>query len=1043
MKYKNGIFRALLGTYWLLETRRDNFFFRSGLEREEIKYPDITQVLKIKRLISCTLRIEYKDNFRDFDGFSEFDADRIKKDLIDQIKKSIIWKISIDNTQLQKIKNELDKLLKRDIYLGNSDIRSSLKKIPDIGNYLSHPYFDINYLPENISKSIEILNEIKNPDSEYLQKRNSEFVQKEITKYNTFFLNIENKNLTKEQKEAAVICDDRNMLIAAAGSGKSSTIIAKIHYLIEKNIANSNEILVLTYNKDAQLDLERRFSNSKLQERDESNVVIKTFHAYATEIIGNASGKKPSIAKIATGDKEYINNFYYQKINFLCEKDKKLSYKWIQFLTLAKHPLPSYDDIKTLQDYDNYRKQAGAEYTKNKSNNHSLRLKTIDNNMVNSMEELRIYNWLVINGVNFKYEKPYEISTASKEYRQYYPDFFYTDANIYHEHFALNKDGKAPYFFKNYLEGVTWKRNVHRENNTKLIETTSHELNDIDFFNKFEKLLINHGVKLNPLDSKKINEIIKNSFDLLSDIQIFPTFMKHFKANNFKIEEVEEKFKTATDKYRANLFFDLFKAIYKEYKYELENKNEIDFEDVINLATDYINNRKIKFPIKYILIDEFQDISQDRKKLIQSILSQSDEIKLFVVGDDWQSIYRFSGSDVDIMTNFEEHFGLAKRNYLTKTFRGYQGITNLASIFVAENPKQLKKNVISEKDTENKQIHIVSEEDLANLVAAYLNKMDKAASKSTEEREVFILGRYNHDIKNEKLKLKLKNYKNLKIKTSTIHQSKGLEADYILILNVTSGKYGFPNSMNDDPILSLVMPTPEDFIYAEERRLFYVALTRAKRRVIIFTDEKYKSQFIDEIIKIDQEKVINTIDIKDKRLFLNTNQNPKFQCPRCGDGKLLIKNSKDNLQDPFFGCSNWSSSEIGCLYTSRPAKCPSCQDGNIVRKVNKYTQDISYACSTYNCNFIWKKIPNIQQNVTITKTSTSNSAIKKYSNRPNKKVSQKNYTKDKRGHLDQGEGSKIKKNSQLSQDKIIGTTYSGDTLITFNTKKNKSSFKRK
>ena len=360
---------------------------------------------------------------------------------------------------------------------------------------------------------------------------------------------------------------------------------------------------------------------------------------------------------------------------------------------------------------------------------------------------------------------------------------------------------------KGYLEGVVWKRQIHQENETNLIETLSCDFDNEDMFDELKEKLISYGVKFNPLTKQELDKMIEVSFDPKRDVEVFITFLRHFKANDFSIEEVEEKFKTSNDKYRSNLFLKLFKIIYSKYQQELDQKKEIDFEDQINLASKYISERKILLPWKYILVDEFQDISQDRKRFIQSILSQNDSMKLFAVGDDWQSIYRFSGADINVMTNFQSHFGITSQNNLTNTFRSYQGIVDVASNFIQKNSNQIKKHIKSQKDIRSNQVVIreySNELKQEKILSFELDRINKIARDRKTKLSVFILARYNHDLPENKNKY-IKNFDLLNIQFKSIHASKGLEADYVMVLNLNNDKYGFPSLLEDDPLISLII----------------------------------------------------------------------------------------------------------------------------------------------------------------------------------------------------------------------------------------------
>ena len=185
--------------------------------------------------------------------------------------------------------------------------------------------------------------------------------------------------------------------------------------------------------------------------------------------------------------------------------------------------------------------------------------------------------------------------------------------------------------------------------------------------------------------------------------RLIVTFIQLYKSRGYSINEFDSLFEndsiTFMDK-RNNAFLKIVKPILIYYEEKLKEKNAIDFNDMINKATEYINNHDITFPYKYIIIDEYQDISYGRYKLIKAIIERSGA-KLICVGDDWQSIYRFSGSDLDLFTNFEKYFGETSILKIEQTYRNSQELLDIASKFIEENPNQLKKVLKSNKHIEN------------------------------------------------------------------------------------------------------------------------------------------------------------------------------------------------------------------------------------------------------------------------------------------------------------------------------------------------------
>lgn len=551
-----------------------------------------------------------------------------------------------------------------------------------------------------------------------------------------------------------------------------------------------------------------------------------------------------------------------------------------------------------------------------------LTITTIDGKEVRSFEEARIANWLALKGVVYEYERQYVNPKDPETPVNYHPDFYYPQAGVYHEHFAINAEGKTPDFIDDsYIDEMEFKRKSHQENGTTLIETLSAQFWDGTVFERLEQSLHEHGVPFNPLTRSEINSLVRQTFNPDVDCHIFISFMHHFKANHASFELLKQKSRNLPDQGRVSLFLQLFEAIYNEHTKRLNQNGQIDFEDQINKACEHLESNRYRHPFKFILVDEFQDTSQDRKRMIQALLDQNESVKLFAVGDDWQSIYRFAGADIEIMTHFSNHFGATAQNYLTQTYRSYQGIVDVSSEFVQRNENQLKKKVSAARDIEKDQVILYgyeSEQDQAEQLAGLLSKLNSIPSEN--RLTVFLLARYSH-IKPKKLG----SFPNLDIKFSTIHASKGLQADYVILLNAKTGPYGFPSTISDDPLMELVIPEPENYPHAEERRLMYVAITRAKKSVFIFSNQKKFSPFVTELAEIDRVK---TISLLPERL------NP---CPECDTGEISKRIGKYGV---FYGCSNYPD----CEYTS-PVECPKCGSGKLIKRESKYGHFLS--CSKF------------------------------------------------------------------------------------------------
>lgn len=329
---------------------------------------------------------------------------------------------------------------------------------------------------------------------------------------------------------------------------------------------------------------------------------------------------------------------------------------------------------------------------------------------------------------------------------------------------------------------------------------------------------------------------------------IIITFINIFKTNNYSLEKIL-KIKKNNNKDLLSIILD----IYILYEQELKSINSIDFNDMINKATKEVFKHKIVLPYKYIIIDEFQDTSYQRYNLIKTIIDNN-HAKLIVVGDDWQSIYGFTGCNLDIFINFEKYFGYTKKIYLNNTYRNSQELIDTASKFILKNKKQLKKKLISNKHI-NKPIKIIYEKE--NILEYLIEYIIKQGIKN-----ILILGRNNNDIYkylNNNLSINneiitYKHNKNILIKYLTVHKSKGLEEETVILINLVDNILGFPNQIKNNNIIELLNDYKIDN-QEEERRLFYVALTRTKGNTYLIIPNKNISTFAQEIIKENKKNI--------------------------------------------------------------------------------------------------------------------------------------------------------------------------------------------
>ena len=320
------------------------------------------------------------------------------------------------------------------------------------------------------------------------------------------------------------------------------------------------------------------------------------------------------------------------------------------------------------------------------------------------------------------------------------------------------------------------------------------------------------------------------------------TFIKYMISNNL---ESKLKLLINNQKYQHSLL--IIYSIYIIYQQELLSSNTLDFDKMIELATQILHNKQIKLPYKLVIIDEFQDTSLLRFNLIKELIMLTNA-SLTVVGDDYQSIYRFQGCDLSLFLNFSKYIQNAKTYFLTETYRNSQELIDIAGNFIQKNKNQISKQLKSQKHL-SKPIKIIYYQQEKTILLKLLKEIPT-------NKNILILGRNNFDIKNYLDNYSIQNNiltipnDNHKLKYLTIHSSKGLESDIVIIINMKNNTYGLPSKIKEDKLLK-TLKSQEEYPYAEERRLFYVALTRTKSYTYILVPKNKPSQFIKEIKSLD------------------------------------------------------------------------------------------------------------------------------------------------------------------------------------------------
>lgn len=788
----------------------------------------------------------------------------------------------------------------------------------------------------------------------WVEERNELFIKQELVDAKPLLSDIDGKALDEQQSLAVVTNEDNTLIVAGAGSGKTLTISGKVKYLVERLHVNPRDILLISFTaKSAQEMTERIQGKLGIQ------IEAMTFHKLGLGIITQAEQQRPDISDELHG---FMNSYFTQEVMHKPDMMKNIIRFYATYLAVPK----DIEQFKTIGEYTQDQSSHDFETIRSKLASAEMNLKTdrktLKLEQVKSLEEVMIANFLYLNGVNYEYEALYPFET-DKYRKRYRPDFYLPDYDIYLEHFGVNDRNRAPWLTQieeqKYIEDMKWKRELHQKNNTTLIETYSYYVSRGILFNKLTLQLRSKGVTLKEANYAEV--YMKLLIDQKEEQQfrefknLIATFITLFKSNGLsehdfeRLEAQAKKEKSEFLRERTLLFLSIVRPIYKGYQKDLEKNFAIDFNDMINKATDIVKTKKpASINYKYIIIDEFQDISMGRYRLVKAI-KELTNAKVMAVGDDWQAIYRFAGSDLNLFTKFEQFFGYSKQLRIEKTYRNSQQLIDIASRFVVKNPIQIKKQLRSDKRLALP-LKIYGYVD--DVIKAFASAVDDIVKRMGQETQIMVVGRNNIDLKfmmqrdMEKrfsfsegrggASLKDNKYPNITFEYITVHRSKGLEADNVIVINLRNHLIGFPNKISDDPLLSMVLTDADQFMYAEERRLFYVAITRTRNMTYLIAPEKDTSVFVEELIKeqsIPFEVVTNEQTMR---------TNPK--CDACQTGVLTIRQSEGRS---FLGCSNYP----GCNKTYKeidilrnPIRCTKC-GGYMIQRDGPRGK--FYGCSNY------------------------------------------------------------------------------------------------
>ncbi|MHA1149147.1 MAG: topoisomerase DNA-binding C4 zinc finger domain-containing protein [Promethearchaeota archaeon] len=841
---------------------------------------------------------------------------------------------------------------KRDTYLTNEMRLDWLQRLNKGVRFPWYYQFAIRKIRNVKVKASEFETRISN--------YNTAFVEKRLQLYSKFF---DSKQygikfpLDLDQRIAVIKDDKHNLVVAGAGSGKTSVITTRIAYLVKrKDKVDTGRILALAFTNVAAREMRERLAKTYGIQTE-----ISTFHALGRKIIQKETGHRPNLIS----NKSHIIK---QLFSDLLKEER--------FQNLLLNYLLYYNE-KDLEEESFAEKELYYKYMRNKS------YSTLDNVQVKSISEKAIGNFFFRHNIKYRYEPLVEWvdvdeEEEDKKEKEYHPDFYLPDYDIYIEHWGLNRNLQVPKWFtstsEDYCQNRDWKLAQFEKHQKILIETWEYEAQEGTLIENLKEKLKQKvlDIEFIPLPYEEIVEMTSEFDERKRDIlDLIRNFIEIAKSNLLLEDDIARRIKTQKYSPKQLAFGKLALEVYRQYQTHLRKERLIDFNDMLNVAVELIKRNPEPYLSMYdhVLIDEFQDISYQRMELINCFVNDKSDTKLFCVGDDWQCIYQFTGSDMRFFVDFEQYFPYPEITHLKSNYRSAQNVVEMSNFLIAHNKNQIQKEIFSKTKLESKSLILFEMApyftDGDKIAPPYIYRLIKVLLENgARPEEIMVIGRFNYNLKN--IEVFCGTYgipfeetgprgPTDGVRFYSAHKSKGTESKYVIITDLTAGTYGFPCEVQDSSIFEVAKRFVAKSFIEEERRLFYVALTRAKQYIFMITIQDKQSMFLNEITPFIQSIFIPSNEVWDcitsdfvpkvLKGGFGKSERPYF-CTMCG-GVLLERQGKYGM---FLSCSNYPK----CRFTfnvpeNDEEKCPECGQKMVVRqgKYGKFMGCTGYPSCKY------------------------------------------------------------------------------------------------
>lgn len=689
-----------------------------------------------------------------------------------------------------------------------------------------------------------------------------------LNAYKLLFDRIESQPLTQEQRIACISQAKATLVLAGAGTGKTSTLTGRVAYLLASHLAgNGKDILCLAFAREAATEIGQRLHARVGRQINVAGFRASTFHSLGLDIVSQVEGRAPPLSALA-GDETALAAFIESRLLQLASQSEAYA-----------NLLYTYFSVVDTELALSYEFDSRAAYITASATRSIVALSGIQ--VRNAMECL-VANALTLLDIAFSYRQHYEREQYLAPHRPYQCTFYLRQYRIYLDVFECPLR-KADTALTKHAEKL---RRIHDKFGTAYVqiwETAEYLREPVTLWNQLADMATSMASSGRLFGTSLERRLTTGNIERVGTVpachgylharylaciealmpsaawqqfqvylaRLLPLYRQGYSRADRGMREKSTSCDSAQDR-RHQTVLALLAPLARDYAAHLRQQDQIDFDDMIQRATRYIRDGRFRVPWSDILIDEFQDISAARYALINAIRQAVPAIRLFCVGDDWQAIYRFAGSDITFSTRFDEYVdGNCNIVKLSRTFRFNQALCDISSQFLMRNPHQNRKALHAASITASPVITIMPQAmGLARIFAEIAQANNAGAT-------VLVLARFTHLLPSEaELAMYQTAYPSLSVRSSTVHAAKGLEADYVFILHLDTGPYGFPSSKTSDCVVESLLPAQESFPHADERRLFYVALTRARRHVWLLVPERGASDFVTEVRR-NSKMVIN------------------------------------------------------------------------------------------------------------------------------------------------------------------------------------------